>query len=169
MKQGTVSIIIGCHNIIHCYFVLRAWRELYKEWPEPWQFICILLHDIGHFGIDYLDDLEAKQNHWRLGASIASKLFKTRGYAFIAGHCEYSGWPQSKLFKADKYSWHLAPFWWVYWNNIVEPRIKCGMKNGDAARDFKANIAKMVESGDYRSTHEFFIERQLKLSTKNTE
>ena len=42
-------------------------------------------------------------------------------YAFVAGHCpEESGWPQSKLARADKRSWLVAPMWWLWCNYYVE-------------------------------------------------
>ena len=61
MKQGTVSALIGCHSIIHGLVVLTAWYKLYGSWPKLWQMVCIFLHDIGHIGLDYLDDYEQKK------------------------------------------------------------------------------------------------------------
>ncbi len=64
MKQGTVSVLFGCHSIIHSMIVIVAWVKWYGHWPEFWQIICILLHDIGHWGKQYLDNYEEKKNEW---------------------------------------------------------------------------------------------------------
>jgi predicted HD phosphohydrolase len=78
MTQGTISILFGCHSVIHSYYVLRAWKILYKTYPEPWQAICIFLHDIGHYGLNYLDDYEQKKIHWIKGAEIAENTLDKR-------------------------------------------------------------------------------------------
>lgn len=72
MTQGTVSILFGCHSPIHSVLVLMSWKKLYRHWPRWWQIVCIFLHDIGHWGLDYLDDVNQKNKHWELGARIAS-------------------------------------------------------------------------------------------------
>jgi hypothetical protein len=111
ISQGTMSVFFGCHSVIHSILVMIAWKRLYGRRPAFWQGVCILLHDIGHLGLNYLDDYEAKQTHWMLGASLANALFGRKGFDFIAGHCSHSGYPHSMLYKADKYSWYLAPRW----------------------------------------------------------
>ncbi len=75
MKQGTVSVLIGCHSVIHSLIVLVAWVRLYGKFPVWWQIVCILLHDVGHWGKNYLDNYEEKKQHSILGAKIAGKLF----------------------------------------------------------------------------------------------
>lgn len=159
MRQGTVSIIIGCHSPFHSILVWLSWRKLYKKAPCFWETVCIFLHDIGHFGKDYLKHFEEKKSHWEVGARIAYKLFNTRGYDLCAGHCDYSDEPRSKLYYADKHSWYIAPFWWLYLNNIFEPSLKKGMSNMQACRDFKAQVKQSIESRTYRSTHQMYLER----------
>ncbi len=158
MKQGTVSVLWGCHSIIHSILVIRSWKILYGK-LEWWELVCILLHDIGHWGKDYLSDYEAKKEHWRLGGYIASKLFMTKGFVMCAGHCEYSFIPRSKLYKADKYSWYIAPTWWLWWTTTVEPKLKCGLGKMEQIRRFKAQVKESIESDRYDSTHEFYLER----------
>ena len=79
MKQGTISVLIGCHSIIHSILVVKAWKILYGSYPCWWEFVCILLHDIGHWGKDYLSDYEAKKRHWVLGAKVSRRLVGYRG------------------------------------------------------------------------------------------
>lgn len=156
-KEGTVSILFGCHSIVHCFVVLISWIILYKKIPKFWQIICILIHDVGHIGLDYLTDIEDKKKHWILGANIAKKLFGQKGYNFTAGHCSYSKLPPSLLYKADKYSWYIAPRLWLYFNCIVEPKLKCGFNIKKAVDLFTKNVRKSITSGEYTSTHEFYL------------
>jgi hypothetical protein len=160
VKQGTISALIGIHSPMHSVLVIRSWKKLYGKWPKPWQIVCIFLHDIGHLGKNYLDDVDEKREHWELGANIAHKLFGGKGFLFIAGHDSYSGFPKSDLYKADKYSWYIAPYWFLWLNNVIEPKIKCGMKNREAILDFQSNVRKSIESGSFGATHDLYIARQ---------
>lgn len=159
MAQGTISILFGCHSPIHSLLVTMAWKRLYGTYPALWQITCIFLHDIGHLGLNYLDDFEAKKKHWRLGARITYTLFGQKGFDLLAGHCSYSGYPASDLYKADKYSWHIAPLWWLYTNTLVEPKLRMGYTRKDAVLKFKAQVRQNIESGAFRSTHTMFLER----------
>lgn len=124
MTEGTKSILFGCHSIIHSLYVLKAWRILYKEWPEWWQVICIFFHDIGHFGKNYLSNLEEKKEHWILGAQICKFLFGQKGFDFVASHTENPFVPMSTKFKgADRYSWVIANVTWLYSNKWIEKGI----------------------------------------------
>jgi len=159
MKQGTVSWFVGCHSIIHSVLVVRAWHYLYGRWPQPWELCCIAIHDIGHIGKQYLDDIEQKNDHWKLGARIARKLFGERGYLLVAGHCRPSGLSESKLYKPDKYSWMYEPYWWAWWNAKMEPKLKMNFQTIRDAYDwFHKSVRQSIESGEYRPTHEFYIE-----------
>ncbi len=134
MTEGTKSYLVGCHQFfIHPLWVLMAWRLEYKSWPKWWEIICIFLHDIGVCGRQYLSDDKAKKGHWLKGADIAIKIVwmlkRGRGslplqfetYDFCAGHCpEESGYPESKLSRADKRSWLVAPIWWLWINYYIE-------------------------------------------------
>lgn len=159
MKQGTKSILFGSHSTIHSILVWRAWCILYHEQPEVWQVACIFLHDIGHIGKNYSDNINEKHQHWILGANIARKLFGQKGFDLIAGHDGYNNMPKSKLYKADKYSWYISPYWWLWLNNIIEPYIRFGMGNREAIIEFQAWVKKNVESGEYRPTHDCHTER----------
>jgi hypothetical protein len=160
MKQGTVSVLFGCHSVVHSVLVWRSWKILYGKCPGFKETVCILLHDIGHWGTEYLDNFEEKRDHWRLGARVAGKLFGWKYYVFCAGHCDYSNYPPSPMFKADKYAAYLAPYWWLYLANFFEPKIRCGMKSRDAVSRYKAQAKHNVESGEYKSNHEFYLERR---------
>lgn len=161
MREGTVSVLVGCHSPIHSILVVRSWIKLYGRWPRPWELGCIFLHDVGHWGLDYLSNPNLKYRHWIKGARIARKLYGNKGYDLIAGHCpEESGFPMSGLCKPDKYSHMISPTWFEYWNTIVEPKLLIGCKSRmDAVRRFKAATKKNVMSGDYRSTHQLYLER----------
>ncbi len=159
MKQGTVSILIGCHSPIHSLLVILAWKKLYKSFPKPWQIVCIFLHDIGHYGLDYLDDYEQKKLHWYPGAKIAEKLFGDKGYNFTGGHCSHSNLVRSKMYKADKYSWYIAPWIWIYINCIFEPKLATGLPYYDATNKFKEQVRESIDSGEFKSTHSMYIDR----------
>lgn len=166
-KEGTMSVLLGCHSIIHSFVVLAAWVKVYGKFPKPWQVVCIFLHDIGHWGLDYLSNLDDKKKHWELGAKVAKKLFGQKGYDFTAGHCPYSKEPRSALYKADKYSWYIAPYWWEYCNVIVEPLLCQGYDTFREAIDaFRANVKESIESGKYISTHNFYLETVEKANSK---
>lgn len=159
MKQGTVSILFGCHSVIHSFLVIISWVKLYKSFPKIWQIICIFIHDVGHIGTDYLDSYEQKKNHWLMGAKIGELFFGHKGYAFLAGHCSHSGEVPSRLYKADKYSWYIAPRWWLLVNIIFEPKIAMGYDAKTAIEKFKEQVSHSIESGAFKSTHGMFLER----------
>jgi len=121
MKEGTKSLLFGCHQFfLHPLWVLFAWRLEYKEWPKFWEIVCIFLHDVGLWGLDYLTDPYQKKAHWELGTWYGWKLFGMKGLSLIAGHTPYSDWPKSRLWKADKRSWLVAPIWWLNLNFHIE-------------------------------------------------
>ncbi len=134
MTEGTRSFLFGCHQFfVHPLCVLIAWRLEYREFPKWWEFISIFFHDIGVCGRQYLSDDKAKIGHWKKGAHLANKItrkfYKRKQHAFYgwyaycmcAGHCpEESGSRQSKLSRADKRSWLVAPMIWLWWNYWVE-------------------------------------------------
>ncbi|GAI78001.1 unnamed protein product [marine sediment metagenome] len=146
--------------------VYISWVKLYHRLPLWWETVCIFLHDVGHWGKNYSDDLNAKREHWKAGAGIAGKLFGRKGFDLVAGHVGYNDHPKSLLYKPDKYSWYIAPYWWLWWNNVIEPYIRCGMKNREAILDFRAWVKRNIESGEYRSTHDAHTERQRRQTRK---
>lgn len=135
MTEGTKSYLIGCHQFFfHPLWVLLAWRLEYKSWPKWWEIICIFLHDIGICGRQYLSDDKAKIEHYSLGAKLSSEIvFRlSHGYSekrylsmlaagMCLGHCpEESLFIESKLSRADKRSWLVAPMWWLWCNYWIE-------------------------------------------------
>lgn len=161
MSEGTISIIVGCHSAFHCLLVLVSWLKLYKSFPAVWELACICLHDIGHLGKDYLTDDRLKQIHWELGAKIAGKLYGSKGYDMVAGHCTESGRPLSKLYKPDKYSWYIAPVWWLCITNVLEPNIRRPDQGVlEEVRGFKLKVKASIESGTFRSTHDIYLENK---------
>lgn len=127
LSQGTKSWLFGCHSIIHSYYVIKAWKHLYKKYPAWWQLICILLHDIGYCGKEYLTE-KSNEGHADLGARIAYSLFGKKGWALVIGHSRSSAakfhMPLSELEAPDDYSWILASVWWLKTNTWVEPGLQ---------------------------------------------
>lgn len=158
MKQGTISVLFGCHSVIHSVVVLVAWLKLYHRLPSLWQIVCIFLHDIGHWGKQYLDDYEAKKKHSELGANIAGRLFGRKGYDFIVGHNPYNGAGKSELHDPDKYSWVIAPTWWLMTNQIFEPKLirkGCGRK--ESAIMFREAMKENMATGFHELGHEIYL------------
>lgn len=127
LSEGTVSVLIGAHSIIHSYYVCKAWKVLYKECPSIKEIICILLHDIGYVGTNYYSN-NSNEGHAELGAKIAGLLFGRKYWLLTLGHssaaCSKFGIEKSKLEAPDDYSWIIAPMWWHKFCNKVE-----GFKN----------------------------------------
>jgi len=161
MRQGTVSVLVGCHSVIHSMLVIIAWKHLYGKFPSWWEFGCIFLHDLGHWGKDYLDDIEQKRQHWKLGADIAEKLFGEKGFNLVAGHDGYSGYPESKLLKPDKYSFLIAPRLWLLSNLFAEPKIRTNnFSRWEHLKRFQEEVRKSIESGQFRSSHDIREEQE---------
>ena len=130
MNEGTKSYLFGCHQFFfHPLWVLFAWRLEYKSWPKLWQIICILLHDVGIIGRQYIAVDESKLGHWMLGANIAQRLFLRldmpkiawKSWVLIAGHCpNESSLPKSKLFISDKRAYLIEPMWMKWLNYYLE-------------------------------------------------
>ncbi len=160
MKQGTMSVLFGCHSIIHSMMVLIAWRKHYGTYPRFWQILCILLHDIGHWGKNYLDNYEEKKKHSLLGASIAWTLFGDKGYDLIAGHNEYNGHPRSELYWPDKYSWVIAPLWWMESNTFAEPKlIRKNCTRKESAVMFKEAMIKNMKGDFQEQGHDIYLKQ----------
>ena len=160
MKQGTWSVLAGCHSPVHSTLVLIAWYRLYYNWPQPWQIVCIYLHDIGHWGKDYLDNYEDKKLHGQLGANIAKRLFGQKGYNLIAGHNSYMGVERSILYEPDKLSWTFAPILWMVSNTIFEPKlIRKGCTRRESAVMFQEAMKKNKDSGFQEVGHEIYLKQ----------
>ena len=152
MSQGTISVLFGCHSFVHSLYVLLAWKRVYKNWPKLWEVGCIILHDIGHVGTQYLDNYEEKKRHWKLGARLAGRLFGRRGFDLVAGHTPYSKVRRSKMYLADKHSWLLAPKWWLWTNLFFEP----GLAPPD---EWKRIVRKHIDEDGNKPLHEHYLRR----------
>ena len=167
MKQGTSSVLFGCHSIIHSLLVLIAWKKLYKRYPARWQIICILIHDIGHWGKNYLNNYEEKKEHWVLGAKLADRLFGAKGFYLVMGHCSYNGQARSELYEPDKYSWQIAPIWWMISSCIFEPKLqRKGCTKYQSALMFKKAMKENMESGYKKQGHDIYLEQWGHYSSK---
>lgn len=126
MTEGTKSWLFGCHSIMHSILIVKAWWVLYKDLPNLWQLICILFHDIGYCGKNYLTE-KSNSNHAELGARLGKLLFGEKARLFLLGHSRSAaakyGIELSKLEAPDDYSWIIAPAWWLKFNTIVEPQL----------------------------------------------
>ncbi len=158
MKQGTWSVLLGCHSPMHSLVVIVAWKKWYGSFPNWWQFICILIHDIGHWGTDYLDDYEAKKQHAVLGSQVAMFLFGPKGYELVAGHNTYKAGEQSQLYFPDKYASVIAPVWWQTLNNFFEPKLRRpGYTRRESAIMFKEAMRKNMENGFQERGHDIYL------------
>lgn len=160
MTQGTISVLFGCHSPMHSIIVVNAWRKLYGKYPEFWQIVCIFLHDIGHWGKNYLDNYEEKKQHAELGSKIAMKLFGQKGYDLTAGHNPYNGIKKSLLYSPDKYSWVIAPLWWMTFNAMVEKKLQ---RKGSSCREsaimFKDAMTKNMYNGFAELGHDVYLKQ----------
>ena len=158
MKQGTWSVLFGCHSIVHSLLVILAWKKVYKLWPKLWEIKCIFLHDIGHWGLDYLNNFEEKQEHWRKGASIAYNLYGREGWTLVAGHTTHSGAPISRLRLPDKHSWLLAPIWWLVTNQIFEPKLQRPRKTKvESAIHWKKKVQEYIDNNSTHPLHDVYL------------
>jgi hypothetical protein len=74
MKRGTKSVLFGVHQFIwHPLTVAYAWKTLYGQWPNLYEWIAIFCHDIGYWGKSAMDSPEG-QTHPELGARAARRL-----------------------------------------------------------------------------------------------
>lgn len=137
-----------------------AWRKLYGRWPSWWETACIFLHDIGHWGKDYLDDYEAKKHHAELGARVCGFLFGRRGYDLAFGHNAYGDFARSMLYEPDKYSWVIAPEWWMVTNTWFEPKlVRKGSTRRQSAVMFKEAMRANMQTGWARRGHDIYLEQ----------
>ncbi len=178
MKQGTKSILFGCHQFIwHPLFVIIGWTLYHNRFPKFWELICIIVHDWGIWGINYLDDPKNKLDHPRFGANIAEKYLGKKAWQLIGGHslefinsfnkflastsplaCEDKTLPWLKisdLFYADKYSWLLIPNFILSWQYYIEKfRLS---ENNKIVRDMAITCLH-----NKKDMHKEFIDRKIK-------
>jgi hypothetical protein len=131
---------------------VAAWRKIFGSYPKLWELFCIFLHDIGICGRQYLSVKGAKNGHWLAGAKIAGYLFGQKGAWLCAGHTSESNFPQSKLFLADKYSWLVAPEWWL-WSNFYLEKFEGSISN---PVEWKKIIADNLKKNHHFSSHDLY-------------
>ena len=154
MTEGTKSLLFGCHQFfMHPFFVLIAWVKEYRSWPRFWELVCIVLHDVGHIGKQYLSDPSAKAEHWKLGAQICGRLFGQRGFEMVAGHVGKSGFTRSKLFIPDKRSWLETWDWWMWATYYVE-----FSPSPVTPPVFKRLVAENLEKDCPKDSHDIYLE-----------
>lgn len=74
MKIGTKSLLFGVHQfIIHPLVVGRAWRALYGRRPNLQEWIAIVVHDWGYWGMPNMDGPEGRR-HPERSAVIAFRI-----------------------------------------------------------------------------------------------
>jgi hypothetical protein len=160
MKQGTASVLFGCHSPIHSFFVWLAWVKLYRRLPWPKEAFCILIHDVGHWGKQYLDDPKLKEEHSILGAKIAGFLFGPKWYDFVLGHNSYKSETRSALFDPDKYSWVIAPAIWQVTNGWFEPKLRRpGQSAWKSVKEFKKAMTENWKAGNPKRGHDIYLEQ----------
>lgn len=153
MTQGTKSFLFGCHQFfLHPLWVFIAWRKHFGRYPKFWEAVCILIHDVGIVGRQYLEP-GGKKGHWKEGAYWALQLFGYKGLSLCAGHTRESRSPRSDLFWADKKSWLVAPRWWL-WSNYYLERFG----NGSVSRppEWREMVRRNLERENPKSSHELF-------------
>ena len=160
MKQGTMSILFGCHSQVHSLMVYIAWVRIYHRLPNPAETVCIILHDIGHYGKNYLDNYEEKKHHAELGAKVAGWLLGDKARQLVAGHNAYNGEQRSKLYEPDKHSWLISPVWWMITNTYFEPKlIRRGSTRKESALMFKEAMRENYKTGWQKQGHDIYIEQ----------
>jgi len=152
MTEGTKSVLFGAHSIIHSLMVFIAWKKLYGTFPTWKETICILIHDIGYIGKNYITE-KNNDGHAELGCKLAHRWFGPEYGHLVLGHSSAAmkkfGIPKSKLEAPDDYSWIIAPLWWMKLNAKIE-------KFDVGAEEWKAAVTKNFYSKNKMSGTELF-------------
>jgi len=115
MTEGTRSWLFGFHNILHSIAVYVAWIKLYKKIPTFMETFCILIHDVGYCGMNYITN-KSHEGHEVLGAKIAGHIFGKKGYDLCIGHRSHG----KALEVPDEYSHILMPMWVIQLQHVFE-------------------------------------------------
>lgn len=144
MTTGTKSLLFGVHQFLwHPWTVARAWRNLYGKWPRGWEIVAILLHDIGYWGCDKMDDENGKR-HPYCGARLIYRLFlrfnpccydeALEWHDLILYHsrslCRLSKATPSRLCDADKLCMLYDPEWFYLFRARLSGELKEYRQNG---------------------------------------
>ncbi len=74
MNTGTKSLLFGVHQFIwHPWTVARAWRALYGSWPQWWEWVAIICHDLGYWGCTDMDGPSGRPHPIR-GAKLTREV-----------------------------------------------------------------------------------------------
>lgn len=108
MNVGTKSLLFGVHQFIwHPLTVARAWRETEGRWPTWREWVCIVIHDWGYWGLRAMDD-EVGEKHPERGAFLAARLLGDHYGRLVLLHSRHYartvGMEPSALCWADKLS-----------------------------------------------------------------
>jgi hypothetical protein len=133
MKIGTKSLLFGAHQFLwHPFIVFLAWLDLYRRIPGWKIIVCIILHDIGYFGLSNMEGWEGKR-HSEYSAAFVSGLFSEKiTYGPIVFHGKYGrmvafhsretalrhGEEPSDLCWPDKRCVKYDP-WWLYLPRVI--------------------------------------------------
>lgn len=128
MTRGTKSVLFGVHAFwFHPITVWLAWRRLYRCFPNFWECIAILCHDLGYWGCQQMDGPDGKE-HPYAGALFGKRLARLLGATecqathvedLILGHsrsfCRSECKKISDLCAPDKLSVRYDPacFYWL--------------------------------------------------------
>lgn len=115
MKTGTKSVLFGAHAFwMHPWFVAAGWIRLYGFPVDPRIWIAFLVHDLGYWGMDRMDDAIG-QTHPELGGRIMARLFGEAWGDFARLHSRYYARLErkavSRLCAADKLATAYCPPW----------------------------------------------------------
>lgn len=132
MRMGTRSLLFGVHQFVwHPISVGLAWRKCYRCWPRWHEWIAIVCHDLGYWGMPNMDGPEG-QTHPERGAKLAGRIAyriaRMLGYGEWAPqlsheveslslyhsthYAQKAGKPVSALYLPDKVSVLYDPCWW---------------------------------------------------------
>ena len=117
MTRGTRSLLWGVHQFaLHPFFIWLSWVWLYRSVPTWRETVCIVIHDWGYWGKQFMDD-EVGQRHPEWAAAVAGKLFGPAYRDLCLYHSRFyscrAGVNPSKLCWADKFCICIEP-WWFY-------------------------------------------------------
>lgn len=142
MKVGTKSVLFGVHCALwHPISVALAWRKYYHRWPSGMvEWVAILLHDVGYWGMPNMDGPEGQEHPW-VSAQIAAQFFDkkrevNRVIGLIVGHSRHfaktHGLPISDLYAPDKICVLYDPMWFYLLRANLSGEIAEFMQNGPA-------------------------------------
>ena len=114
-----------------------------------------------------MSDDRAKEGHYILGAQLSYWILKNyfhfntaralSAYVFCAGHSTTFAF-KSRLWKADKRSWLVAPMWWLRCNYLTEWWGKdFGVTLYDASIGWKERVAENLKSKNPVGSHELYL------------